>query len=295
MRIENGVGYSDYPFFALFILTSFHSQMLYLVILGVLLHLGNVSSQSVTCKLQDSLLKYNSTIGLLHSCIIEDSIENDNTFIATFDADRPVQGFSIESKPVSYFPKNIGTMLNNLIVMRVEECAIQSLKKETFSNLDSLEILRLKGNAISEIEGNALHGLIMLRELDLTRNQIERLNDDTFYGLDNLDKIFLGRNRLSIISDNLFMKSMHVNTISLEHNEIISFNATAFTELRALRHLNLDHNQCISKNFTNNDIHRSQTFAEESKKCHGKNGGSAVIPTVLMLGALVASAHLMMN
>lgn len=263
--------------------------------LGVLLHFGNVSSQTVKCILQD--LEFNPGAELLHSCKIEDSIETDNTYIEplTFDANpRPVQGFSItQSKLVTHFPKNIGKTLSDLVEMRVEECGIRSLKNETFFYLTLLQIIRLKGNAISEIEENALHRLTSLRELDLTRNQIKRLNDGTFNGLDNLEKILLGHNRLSTISDELFMNSVRVNTISLEHNKIVSFNATAFTQLRTLNHLNLDHNQCISKNFS--DIHTSKTFAKESKECYDKSGGSIVIPTVLVLGALLASAHLIMN
>lgn len=264
--------------------------------LGVLLHLGNVSSQTVKCILQD--LEFNPRVDLLHSCVIEASID-DNTYIEplTVDPDRrSVQGFSITAdKRVTHFPKNIGATLYDLVVMKVEGCAIGSLKNETFFNLTKLEILRLKDNEISEIEGNALHNLTSLKELDLTRNQIERLNDDTFNGLNNLEKILLGHNRLSIISDALFMDSVRVNTISLEHNKIVSFNATAFTQRSTLNHLNLDHNQCVSKNFTYSDIHGSQTFASESKKCHSKSGGSNVTPTVLVLGALLASAHLIMN
>ena len=165
-----------------------------------------------------------------------------------------VTGFTIEnSDQVKFLPVNISEIFPNLLVFKVINCSVKSVKSEHFAKMQALKILNLNGNEIETVASDSFKDLGNLTTLVLSRNQIKSVNPKWFKSTSVLEVVYLDFNKIASIEENSFSHLKHLTRLHLEHNQIKLFSSKAFDHMVRLNrnslYVELDGNICLNKTY----------------------------------------------
>ena len=205
------------------------------------------------------------------TCNINNQKVDSEGFFIAGDPNQSVEAFIIQHNiEVKFLPENIAKSFPELLIYKVHECSIRTVKGIHFKGLHKLEILNLDRNYIKSIEGDPFKDLKKLNILSLNFNRIETIDPNFFQSLDNLwtfgitlnqiefldEKLLnnlkslrdirLAGNQLTTISANLFKNNFELVQIILQDNKIQAISSTTFEGLIKLRFLLLSQNEIES-------------------------------------------------
>ncbi len=141
--------------------------------------------------------------------------------------------------------------LSNIIIIRLTDKKLRTLKAGDFDGLTNLTSLYLDSstlsksneNRLTELPFNIFRDLTSLKYLFLNANKIESLPSDIFNGLDSLIYIYLNNNKLTTLPSNIFAGVQGLRSINLHTNELENLPENLFSGLTSLISLGLHNNQ----------------------------------------------------
>lgn len=157
---------------------------------------------------------------------------------------------------------------NSLVNLKLGNCMIGRIARNTFALLKNLEKLDLSSNKLAQLEHGVFEGLLSLKvliirdnqlaritggteigstllTLDVSSNKISRLSADSLKGFDQLLKLDLGRNSLTNLQ--LTSKSTpNLEILILSYNRLNTIQDGALSDFYKLSQLYVDHNSIPS-------------------------------------------------
>lgn len=118
----------------------------------------------------------------------------------------------------------------SIISIIMNNCEIERLESEAFSNLRDLEFLDLSYNKIESLNSTSFKNLTGLKSFMINFNQLFRIgkNDlDFLKDATKINSLYFGNNLLGYIENGSF-RNLKVFHISLENNSLLSISELAF-------------------------------------------------------------------
>jgi Leucine-rich repeat (LRR) protein len=111
--------------------------------------------------------------------------------------------------------------------------------------LPALGVLRIKDCLLKEVPRDSFHDLSKLVHLDLQGNKIEALDRDTFIHNPKLTTVGLCDNKLQSLDSSLFRNNLKIKELYFRDNLLTYVDPAIFLKLPELRIFHLNNNTCI--------------------------------------------------
>lgn len=113
--------------------------------------------------------------------------------------------------------------------LRLNNCSLDIIPRESFRKLENLTFLMLHGNRIQSLPSGVFTGLKKLRHLDLSSNQIRRVYSDVFTDLElSLKVLYLNRLGLTEFPAAAIEKLSKLEVLEIDKNKIAMLGDNAF-------------------------------------------------------------------
>ncbi|KAG5898124.1 hypothetical protein JTB14_006336 [Gonioctena quinquepunctata] len=156
-------------------------------------------------------------------------------------------------------------------VMKINDCELDEIASDVFSQFEALEVLDLSGNRISNLEFLTTSPK-SLKEIYLGHNKITEITD-SFSEMENLQIIDMSYSTIETIDFIVFKNNPHLELVNVSHNNIQSSESKEY--LKNIKCVDLSYNNlakydnipsyCLDLSYTNMTGYRWYNIAEKNK------------------------------
>ena len=119
----------------------------------------------------------------------------------------------------------------NALGLRLNNCSLDIIPRESLRKLENLTFLMLHGNRIQSLPSSVFTGLKKLRHLDLSGNLIRRVSTDVFMGLEeSLKELYLNKLGLTKFPVAAIEKLSRLETLEINNNKISRLEDNSFRD-----------------------------------------------------------------
>lgn len=133
------------------------------------------------------------------------------------------------------------TNLSELERLNIENCDINEIDKNIFSDMVKLNYLYMNNNKIKELDPEIFQNNTLLYWLELQNNELQNLEQELFVNQEELTYIHLGHNNLSTLPDGVFTFNKKLQTIHLNQNPLYEITDSLFEGAESVTELYLEH------------------------------------------------------
>lgn len=181
---------------------------------------------------------------IMRTCEPDVNEVDDDDFTISSPKDTSTSGLYIYfKKGVKFLPKNLFSVLPNLVAMQLWNCSVASINENHFKGLSKLKILSLANNRIENVASDSFVDLVSLEHLSMPFNRIRSLGKSTFAALHALRQLYLNDNEIRFLHPKIFDALVNVEDIKLDRNEILSLDENIFESLASLRTIGMVDNK----------------------------------------------------
>ena len=106
----------------------------------------------------------------------------------------------LDHNPLSLDTSLVSHGYQNVKILSMKKCSIESLKKGLFVGMGHLMKLDLSENSLTTVEEVDFRHLVGLKQLDLSSNKLSHVSDSAFLRLIQIEGLDLSRNKLHVFS-----------------------------------------------------------------------------------------------